>query len=165
MSEITLRKAVVEDVPVLLAFEQGIIAAERPFDVTIKKTPISYYDLRKVITAHDCELVVALDGTKVVSSGFAAIAPARPYLNHEQYANFRFMYTDPAYRGRGINALIINHLKEWAASKGLQEVRLTVYQDNIAAQKAYEKAGFKKHILEMRLVESSKDAASLKNRN
>mgnify|MGYP003630260768 FL=1 len=152
MSVITLRKAIPEDLPILLQFEQGIIEAERPFDVTIKKTPISYYDLSKIINDTNCEIVVALDGSKIVGSGFVSINVARHYLNHENYANLRFMFTIPEYRGKGINTLIINYLKEWAASRGLSEVRLTVYQDNIAAIKAYEKVGFKKHIIEMRLV-------------
>tara|TARA_R110002051_G_scaffold186526_1_gene256165 strand:- start:1146 stop:1604 length:459 start_codon:yes stop_codon:yes gene_type:complete len=152
MSDIILRKAIPEDLSILLQFEQGIIEAERPFDVTIKKTPISYYDLSKIIDDNNCEIVVALDGSKIVGSGFASINVARHYLNHENYANLRFMFTDPEYRGKGINTLIINHLKRWATSKDLSEVRLTVYQDNAAAIKAYEKAGFKKHIIEMRLV-------------
>ena len=43
-------------------------------------------------------------------------------------------------------------LKNWAYSKEIFEIRLTVYQDNLPAIKAYEKAGFKKHIIEMRLA-------------
>ncbi|MGB5500466.1 MAG: GNAT family N-acetyltransferase, partial [Maribacter sp.] len=31
------------------------------------------------------------------------------------------------------------------------EIRLTVYDENHAAIRAYEKVGFKKHIIEMRL--------------
>ena len=58
MSDIILRKAIPEDLSILLQFEQGIIEAERPFDVTIKKTPISYYDLSKIIDDNNCEIVV-----------------------------------------------------------------------------------------------------------
>ena len=61
------------------------------------------------------------------------------------------MFTLPEYRGRGVNTKIIEKLKQWSFSKGLKEIRLTVYEDNHNAIKAYEKVGFKKHIIEMRL--------------
>jgi hypothetical protein len=37
-----IRKATIDDLPVLLQFEQGIISAERPFDSTLLPDPISY---------------------------------------------------------------------------------------------------------------------------
>ena len=61
------------------------------------------------------------------------------------------MFTLPEYRDRGVNTKIIEKLKQWSFSKGLKEIRLTVYEDNHNAIKAYEKVGFKKHSIEMRL--------------
>ncbi|MFC4222225.1 GNAT family N-acetyltransferase [Flagellimonas marina] len=149
--QITIRNATLDDLPILLQFEQGIITSERPFDVTIKEDPVSYYDLKQMILDDDsCVIVAEMEG-KVVSSGYAISKQARHYLDHEFYAYLGFMYTDPAYRGRGINALIVDALKKWSHGKGLKEIRLTVYNDNLPAIKAYEKVGFKKHIIEMRL--------------
>ncbi len=148
---ITIRKAHLGDLPVLLKFEQGIIEAERPFDPTIKPDPVSYYDLRELLLSEEAIIVVAECGTQVVASGFARIKAARDYLDHKDYAYLGFMYTGPSFRGKGINTLIIDALKDWALSKGLTEIRLTVYEDNLAAIRAYEKYGFKKHLIEMRL--------------
>jgi GNAT superfamily N-acetyltransferase len=61
------------------------------------------------------------------------------------------MYTKPEFRGKGIIQKIIESLKKWALEQGLNEVRLTVYHDNIPAIKAYEKSGFKSHLNEMRI--------------
>ncbi|WP_158975776.1 GNAT family N-acetyltransferase [Cellulophaga sp. L1A9] len=152
MKDITIRDAVEKDLPVLLAFEQGIVSAERPFDPTLAEDPISYYNIEKLMTDSASKVVVACVGEKIAGSGFATILPAKNYLAHEEYVNLHFMYTDPEYRGKGVNALIMNTLKEWAHRKDIKEIRLTVYQDNIPAIKAYEKVGFKKHIIEMRLV-------------
>jgi ribosomal protein S18 acetylase RimI-like enzyme len=149
--QITIRNATLDDLPILLHFEQGIITAERPFDVTIKEDPVSYYDLKQMILDDNSCVIVAEVDSKVVSSGYAISKRARHYLNHEYYAYLGFMYTDPEYRGRGINALIVEELKKWSNLKGFQEIRLTVYSDNLPAIKAYEKVGFKKHIIEMRL--------------
>ena len=149
--QITIRNATLDDLPILLNFEQGIITAERPFDVTIKEGPVSYYDLKQMIMDDDSCVLVAESEGKVVASGYAISKRARHYLNHEYYAYLGFMYTDPEYRGRGINTMIVEALKNWSAENGFQEIRLTVYSDNLPAIKAYEKAGFKKHIIEMRL--------------
>lgn len=146
-----IRKATPGDLPVLLAFEQGVIRAERPMDPTLRKGPLNYYDLRALIQDPDARVTVAETQGRVVASGFGLVKGARHYLDHDRYAYLGFMYTDPGFRGRGINALILEDLKEWARAKGLGEIRLTVYADNLPAIRAYEKAGFKKHILEMRL--------------
>lgn len=151
MNEIIVREANLKDIPRLRKFEQGLIEAERPCDVTIKENPLLYYDLEKILEDVTAHVLVAEYEKKVVACGMVLTAVARPYLRHDNYANIRFLYTEEAYRGKGINAMIIAALKKWANANGLTEIRLTVYQDNIPAIKAYEKVGFAKHIIEMRL--------------
>ena len=151
MENVILREAKLNDLDILLQFEQGIIKAERPFDPTIKPDPVNYYDIKAMIADKEVAVVVAEYEGKIVGSGYAMPKRARPYLDHEYYAYLGFMYTDPDFRNKGINRKIIAILKQWSFSKGLKEIRLTVYDDNLGAIKAYEKAGFKKHIIEMRL--------------
>jgi GNAT superfamily N-acetyltransferase len=151
MNNINIRKARLEDLNILLEFEQGIITAERPYDPTLKEGKINYYDIEKMITAAHIEVVVAEIGAKIVGSGYARIEAAKPYLNHDNYAYLGFMYTDPRHRGKGINAIIIEALKEWCLSQKITELRLDVYNDNPSAIRAYEKVGFKKHLLNMRV--------------
>ena len=151
MKEILVREARPEDLDVLLQFEQELIRAERPYDECIREDPVVYYDLREMLKNSEIMVVVAeLDG-RIAGSGYAREAQARTYLDHETYAYLGFMYTMPEYRGKGINQAIIDRLSSWAVSKGMNELRLTVYEDNIPAVKAYEKAGFSKHIVEMRI--------------
>lgn len=151
MSDFKVRTARPEDLKVLLEFEQGIILAERPMDPTLAADPISYYDISELINSQDAEVIVVEVGTKVIASGYAKIKNALPYLNHEFYSYLGFMYTHPDFRGRGVNKLIVEELRNWSVSKGIKEIRLTVYDDNIGAIKAYEKVGFKKHLIEMRI--------------
>jgi GNAT superfamily N-acetyltransferase len=61
------------------------------------------------------------------------------------------MYVTPNHRGKGINKKIIDFLKDWAETKNITELILDVYIDNINAVKAYEKIGFVRHLLEMRM--------------
>lgn len=151
MEEFLVRPASLNDLSILLEFEQGIITAERPMDPTLQPDPISYYDIAELIDSEDAEVLVVEHNLEVVASGYAKIKRAHHYLDHEYYSYLGFMYTKPEFRGKGVNKLIVKGLRDWSVSKGLKEIRLTVYDENIAAIKAYEKVGFKKHLIEMRI--------------
>lgn len=151
MENLSVREARLDDLSILEAFEQQIIKAERPFDPTIRPDPVSYYSLKELIQSDDAFVAVVLVNDEIVASGSARVKKARHYLDHEDYAYLGFMYTKPEYRGFGLNKKIMEALLDWASENKLFEVRLTVYQDNLSAMKAYEKSGFKSHINEMRL--------------
>ncbi|MBU2906086.1 MULTISPECIES: GNAT family N-acetyltransferase [Arenibacter] len=151
MQEFTVRTATLDDLKILLSFEQEIIRAERPFDETLDKDPISYYDLRQLLLSDEAEVMVAELDSRIVGSGYALIRDAKPYLDHKKYTYLGFMYTDGDQRGKGVNKAIVDALVHWSKSKGIHEIRLTVYNENAPAIRAYEKVGFKKHILEMRV--------------
>lgn len=146
-----VRRATLEDVPMLLEFEQGLIKAERPMDPTIKDGKISYYDVSEFIKNEDSTLYVVELDDKIVASGYAKIKPDRHYLKHEVQGYLGFMYVPEKHRGLGYNKLIIDALTDWCKSKGVYEIRLDVYDVNTSAIKAYEKAGFKKHLITMRM--------------
>lgn len=150
MSEIFIRKADLRDLPTLLLFEQGVISAERPFDPTLKAHPNRYYDIEAMIAAPAIELVVAESNTELIGCGYARIEQSQAFLRHTQHAYMGFMYVQPAHRGRGINRMIIEVLEQWSRSQGITEMRLEVYVENVPAIQAYEKAGFAKHMIEMR---------------
>ena len=152
MQTITIRKAHPNDLEKLLEFEQGIITAERPFDPTLKAEKIHYYDIEKIISAPHIEVLVAEIDSELIGSGYARIVTAKPYLNHLNYAYLGFMYTVANHRGKGVNAKIIEALKKWCTLQDVFEIRLDVYNDNTSAIKAYEKVGFKKHLINMRMV-------------
>lgn len=61
------------------------------------------------------------------------------------------MYVRPDYRGKGVNQMILAHLKKRALNNGINEFQLGVYEQNINAIKANEKFGFQKSILRMRM--------------
>lgn len=147
-----IRKATLNDIDTLLQFEQGVINAERPFDSTLVDSAIKYYDLEEFITSPDIEFLVAEVDEIMVGCGYARIKESpKPYFNYERYAYLGFMYVLPQYRGRGVNQKIIEALKRWSLEQGLTEIRLQVYSDNEPAIKAYEKADFAKHMVEMRV--------------
>tara|TARA_R110000803_G_scaffold64932_2_gene126060 strand:- start:1640 stop:2140 length:501 start_codon:yes stop_codon:yes gene_type:complete len=148
---ILVRSARLDELSLLLEFEQGIITAERPYDHTLKPEPISYYDIGERIESDDAEVaVVEVDGL-VVASGYAEKKPSKHYIREAHHAFLGFMFVRPEYRGQGLNKVLLDYLFVWAKSKGLPEIRLTVYSTNEPAIRAYEKAGFSPCITEMRL--------------
>jgi GNAT superfamily N-acetyltransferase len=151
LSHFEMREAVLEDLPILQEFEQGIIQFERPFASNLKDDPISYYDLKDLIVRKDAQVLVALIENEIIASGFALIRNSRPYFKPEQYAYLGFMYVSPEHRGRGINGKIIEKLIDWALSRNLNEIQLDVYAENESAIMAYKKVGFKPDLLKMRL--------------
>lgn len=148
---ITLRRATHEDLSLLRQFEQGVITTERPYDTFLKEDPIEYYDIGDLIGSEKSEIVVALMDNKIIGVGYAQIRDSKPYWKKPVYAYLGFMYVDPVYRGRGVNREIIEFLTKWSRTKGIYELRLDVYAGNQAAVRAYEKAGFFPHMIEMRL--------------
>jgi RimJ/RimL family protein N-acetyltransferase len=149
--ETSFRAATAQDIDALRQCEQGIVSAERAFDPTLKAGRVQYYDIEKMILDEQVRFVVAERGNELIGCGFARIDTAKAFLSHSQQAYLGLMYVDPRYRGQSINGQIVERLKQWCRTKGVSELRLDVYSDNLIALGAYEKAGFSKHMIEMRL--------------
>jgi GNAT superfamily N-acetyltransferase len=147
-----IRPAVLQDLPLLLLFQQGVVEAERPFDPTLRPGELSYYDIEALLISPQVCLLVAEQQGQVIGSGYARIEEAKLYLRHSHYAYLGFMYVRADYRGQGVNTQILGALRQWAAARGLTEMRLDVYVGNAGAVQAYEKFGFRPHVLEMRLA-------------
>lgn len=147
---VVVRRANINDLPTLLDFEQGIVAAERPLDETLRDGTIHYYDLPALLAADDAHVVVATRHDTIVASGWARLRDSVPYVQHDRHVFLGFMYVVPAMRGQGINTLILTALTAWAREQGISEAVLEVYVDNASALRAYRKAGFLPRLLEMR---------------
>ncbi len=147
-----IRPAKIEDLVTLLDFEQKIIEAERPMDPTLKtEEKINYYSIKDYILSTHTEVVVAdIDG-EIVGSGYGQIRDRKEFFKQKQLGYIGFMYVKEEHRGKGISQAIITYLCNWFKIKGLEEIRLTVYDKNPRAIRAYEKSGFEKHLIEMRL--------------
>ncbi|MGB0495350.1 MAG: GNAT family N-acetyltransferase [Kangiellaceae bacterium] len=151
MKNILIRTAVLKDLEILLDFEQGIIEYERPMVVDMITEKFHYYDLKEMIESENSVVVVAEVDGKLVASGYAKIKKSKHYLTHECHAFLGFMFVDPEFRGQGINNKIIDELGRWSKSKGIKVAYLTVFAENDSAIRAYEKQGFEKEVIEMRL--------------
>lgn len=148
---IKVRTATPADLERLFQFEQGIIDAERPFDDSIASGKVLYYNIEEFISAPHVEIVVAESDGEVIGCGYARIEKSKPFFRHQRHGYMGFMYVVAEYRGKGVNKMIMDALKSWVKSQGVYELRLQVYNDNLSAIQAYEKIGFKRNMIEMRM--------------
>mgnify|MGYP000011705405 CR=1 FL=1 len=146
-----IREATINDLPVLYKFMDDLVEAERPMDITIKDGKVIYYDLEGFIKSEDAVLYVAELNGELVASGYAKIKSDRVYLKHDCIGYLGFMFVPEKHRGNGYNKLIVDTLLTWCKAKNIHEIRLDVYETNPSAIRAYEKVGFAKHLINMRM--------------
>lgn len=145
-----LREARREEHAALLAFEQKVIAAERPFNPALKERDAYYYDIEALILSPDSRLVVGEIAGAIVATGYLQIRQSKASLKHERHGYLGFMYVAEQCRGLGVNRLILQDLVRWGERQGIADFYLDVYADNISAVRAYEKFGFQGSVLEMK---------------
>jgi ribosomal protein S18 acetylase RimI-like enzyme len=147
----SIRTANLGDLETLLKFEQGVIEAERPLDPFLDKGDLHYYNIPEMITAEHIHLVVAICNKKIVASGYVRIENSKHYHKNSLHGYIGFIYVHPNFRGKRISTQILESLKNWAKEKKLNELRLDVYSNNPSAIKPYERFGFVKSLVNMRI--------------
>lgn len=147
---IKIRKATLNDLDVLLNFEQQLIDVERPMDPSLEqKKKINYFDIPEFITSDTAEMYVAIVDNKIVGCGYGLIKQNKSKFAQKKQGYIGFIFVKEEYRGKGVNKCIFEAIFNWFKTKGIIEVRLSVYEKNPRAIKAYEKIGFKKNLVEM----------------
>jgi ribosomal protein S18 acetylase RimI-like enzyme len=148
---ISIRTANLDDLETLLQFEQGVIAFERPLDSFLADGDLSYYNIPHLITSKKSHLIVGVLNNELVASGYIRLEDSKEYHKNSKHGYIGFIFVKPAFRGQRISSLILESLKEWAKEKGLKELRLDVYSNNVGAIKAYERFGLINSLVNMRM--------------
>jgi len=148
--EVKIRKATLDDLPILEEFLQQLIAVERPMDPSLEQEKfIKYYELESFIDSTTAELFVATVNDEIVGSGYGDIRQNKGHFAYRDYGYVGFMFVSEAFRGQGIGGQVLETIFDWFRSRGIKETRLTVYEENPSAIRAYEKIGYKKNLIEM----------------
>ena len=148
---ISIRTATLNDLNILLEFEQGVIEAERPLDPFLSNGDLNYYNIPELISDKNTHLIVACFNNEIVGSGYIKINKSKDYHKNPLNGYIGFMFVKPSFRGQKISGLILESLKKWAKEKNLHELRLDVYHNNPSAIKSYERFGFSKSLVNMRI--------------
>jgi ribosomal protein S18 acetylase RimI-like enzyme len=151
MSTIKIRSANLNDLETLLAFEQGVVAAEKPLDPFLGTGKLTYYDIPELITDENTHFIVAISNEELVGSGYIKIENSNSYHKNSKHGYIGFIFVKPSFRGKKISSLVLESLKNWAKEKDLKELRLDVYSNNSNAIKSYDRFGFTKSLVNMRI--------------
>jgi ribosomal protein S18 acetylase RimI-like enzyme len=90
----------------------------------------------ETIAIRIAELRQAIAGLAKLGSVKLPVAPSGPALEIQQ------LYVAPAVRGQGVAVTLMQWMLEEAKARGAGEVFLSVYTDNIRAQRFYARYGF-----------------------
>jgi ribosomal protein S18 acetylase RimI-like enzyme len=150
-NSISIRTARISDLQTLLEFEQGVIEAERPLDPFLAEGALSYYNIPELIASDQIHFVVAVCQNKLVASGYLSLENSKHYHKNPTHGYIGFIYVKPEFRGKRISNFVLATLQSWAKEKNLNELRLDVYSNNPSAIKAYERFGFEKSLVNMRI--------------
>ncbi|QVY64351.1 GNAT family N-acetyltransferase [Polaribacter sp. Q13] len=151
MNEISIRTANLEDLKILLEFEQGVITAERPLDPFLGDGELFYYNIPELISNKNIHFIVAVANNEIIASGYLRIENSKHYHKNPKHGYIGFIFVKPSFRGNRVSTLILESLKRWATKKELKELRLDVYVGNSGATKSYERFGFIKSLVNMRM--------------
>lgn len=151
MNNLNIRKATLKDKSTLLALEQKVVEAERPFNNAIKPDGAIYYDLDDLLQGTESLVLVVEANNEIVGTGYAQIRRSKKSLIHEKHAYLGFMYVAPEYRGKGLNKRLLENLIDWSKGNNVFDFYLDVYAQNDAAIRAYEKVGFDSSMIEMKM--------------
>lgn len=147
MKNIDFRQALEKDRALLLHFEQNLITHERPFDPNLKVVDVLYYNMDYLLHDPKVHFIVAIDistnNDTPIACGYVKLLPnATNKYSDPYYGYVGFMYTEPAYRGKGIAQQILKRLIAWSEQQEVTQIVLEVYEKNQSAVRAYKKAGF-----------------------
>lgn len=76
----------------------------------------------------------------LVCSPLSLEAPGAP----EGSVELKRVYVDKPFQGRGLGTYLIDEALAWATSRGAPAMYLSVYSENVAAQRLYDRLGWRK---------------------
>lgn len=97
-----------------------------------------------VLSARDPER-----GGEVVGTLVAEIEEEMPIYTYKSFGFIHDVAVLPEYRGQGVGRALLQMAREWAKSRGVNQLRLMVAHDNPEAARLFERAGFKDTYREM----------------
>ena len=146
-----IRIATDSDLDVLNSFQDKLVIFERPFDVTIKKTRVRYYSIKRYLRSEKCVVYVVEDGGKAIGCGLGELKKEEGWSINDYIGYIGLLFIEDGYRGKGYGKELVQKLTDWFKEKKVTDVRLKVYAQNSKAIEAYEKMGFLHLISEMKI--------------
>jgi len=142
-----IRKVCIED-----AESINHLSIQLGYKLSFQETTIQ---IKEVIHREDhCVFVIILEGRLIGwIHGFEAIR-----IESKPFIEIAGMVVDENYRGKGAGRKLVDAMKEWSSSKGINKLRVRCNNKRLETHKFYSKIGFRE-VKEQKIfeVEISKD--------
>jgi ribosomal protein S18 acetylase RimI-like enzyme len=155
MSDISVRRARRSDVPTLGRLGADLVRTHFEFDPKrfLPMTPQTEQGygtfLAGQLDRSDSVLLVAERGGEIVGYAYGTVE-GYDYMSLRGPAGvLNDIVVDPAQRGRGIGRMLLEATLDELKARGVPRVVLSTAEQNAAAQHLFERAGFRRTMIEM----------------
>jgi ribosomal protein S18 acetylase RimI-like enzyme len=153
--EVTVRSAVAADLPALGRLGTLLVRTHHDFDpkrfiaVTARTEEGYAWFLGTQLDRRDAVVLVAERGGEVLGYVYADVE-GRDWMSLRGPAGvLQDIVVDPAHRGEGSGRLLLEAALAALAAKGATQVVLSTAERNEPAQRLFERAGFRRTMIEM----------------
>lgn len=115
-----------------------------PIKDMIVATTVAAMDAEEELGGREAD---GAEGVTEVIVGFALLTrnTTEPCLsNLSDLIELQRLYVHPAYHGKGVGKMLIQHLEKMASEHGYKNIWLGVWEENQKAQKVYERMGYQR---------------------
>jgi GNAT superfamily N-acetyltransferase len=145
-SALHVRRATVADLAVVIELRLALLReyADHPVygrlrdDVDARARPVFEHQIK----AADQAIFLAERDGEIAGIARAADVKGSPLLIPERYCYVTSVYVRPAHRHHGVLSALMDHVEDWARSRGLPEMRLHNSSMNDTARTAWDQLGF-----------------------
>ena len=156
-SAITVREAILSDLPEIHKLQCLLADHEVPFDANIdlrlksskKSGYIGYVNMEEKMKDKDTFVVVAVsrgegdDSELIIGVCYGQIKHDEDWSIHDVFGYVGCVYIKNDFRGRGIWPEMLKNLETWFREREIKQIRLECYVDNPGAVRAYTKSDFR----------------------
>ncbi|MEK7532949.1 MAG: GNAT family N-acetyltransferase [Patescibacteria group bacterium] len=142
---VTIRQANVADVPAICSLSQSLFEHERQFtdeyDMGWSHGKAGKAFFTRRLKSPSSFILLAVDGDKPV--GYALVKLDKfSWRSFNPVADINNLSVDPAYRGQGVGARLIEEAKQVAKKRGARRMTVQAQHKNERALKFYRTQGF-----------------------
>ena len=102
--------------------------------------------LREVMKSEDTLVIVAVEGDEVRGYSIAEIDRRAPLFQRQTYGTISDMAVKGPFRRNGIGERMFDEVLKWYASRGIDEIELSVDAKNEIGKAFWRKHGFEDHM-------------------
>jgi ribosomal protein S18 acetylase RimI-like enzyme len=145
-----IRRANADDAPAILALAPRLVAFgpppwREPAAMTETDRDVIAQAIRS--TAEDPTVFVADVGGTI--AGFIHVRSLEDYYRRRRHGHVADIVVAEDYQGQGIATALLAKAEDWSRAQGYDWMTLGVFEQNIRAEKLYEKLGFRRDVIRL----------------